>query len=82
MSLSEKLAQLRAGSTQRIPAEHLQIMHQATEDLRASGIQDGVVQVGDPAPAFELPNVAGQLVRSADLLEEGPLVVTFYRGFW
>ena len=82
MSLAEKLDQLRAGSVQRIPAEHRKVMHQATDDLRASGILDDVIQVGDRMPAFELPNVAGRLVRSADLLEQGPLVVTFYRGFW
>ena len=82
MILSEKLDRLRAGAADRIPAEHRQVMHQATEALRSSGIQDRVLKIGDPAPAFELPNVTGKLVRSADLLGQGPLVVTFYRGVW
>ena len=82
MTLTDKLDHLRAGAAERIPAQHLQVMHQATEDLRSSGIRDGVLKVGDPAPAFELPNIAGEVVRSADLLDKGPLVVTFYRGVW
>ena len=82
MTLNEKLDQLRAKSADRIPADFRRIMHQAVKDLRASGIGDGVLGVGDLAPAFELPDIAGQAVRSADLLERGPVVVSFYRGFW
>ncbi len=82
MSLEGKLSQLRAGAVDRIPAEHLKIMHDAVAALAASGIQDAILRVGEAAPAFELPNAAGQLVRSADLLQKGPLVVIFYRGFW
>jgi peroxiredoxin len=57
-------------------------MHRATEELRASGIMDQVIKVGDPLQAFELPNASGQPVRSADLLAKGPLVLTFFRGAW
>ncbi len=31
---------------------------------------------------FELPDSEGEPVRSAALLERGPLVLTFYRGLW
>ena len=82
MSLTEKLDQLRAGSADRIPADSRKIMHRAVEDLRASGIESRVIGVGKTAPAFELPNIHGEIVRSAELLGRGPLVVTFYRGFW
>ena len=82
MTLGEKLAKLREGAAERIPAENRAIMRGAVEKLRASGIMDGVLKVGDLAPAFALPNVAGDTVRSADLLGQGRLVVTFYRGIW
>jgi peroxiredoxin len=57
-------------------------MHRATEELRASGIMDRVIRVGDKLPAFALPNSYGQEVRSAEVLAKGPLVLTFYRGAW
>ena len=82
MGLQDKLDAMRAGAKDRIPAEALGIMHRATEELRRSGIMDGVSKVGDPAPAFELENVDGVSVDSGALLERGPLVVTFYRGVW
>jgi peroxiredoxin len=40
------------------------------------------LQVGEAAPDFELPNRAGRPVRLSDLLREGPIVLTFYRGRW
>ena len=82
MTLKEKLDELRAGSAKRIPAESRKIMHQAVDDLRTSGIMSRILKVGDTAPAFELANIHGDTVRSADLLTRGPLVATFYRGFW
>jgi peroxiredoxin len=57
-------------------------MHKATADLIASGQAERALKRGDHAPDFSLPGGDGRLVRSADLLAQGPLVVTFYRGVW
>ncbi len=82
MSLQEKLDAYKQGMTKKAPKEALDIMHRATEDLRNSAIMDGVVKVGDPAPEFELQNSSGNRIRLKDLLSEGPLVLSFYRGKW
>ena len=82
MSLQEKLDAYKAGMAQKAPKEALDIMHRATEDLRNSAIMEGVRKIGDPAPEFELQNNAGELIRLKDLLSEGPLVLSFYRGKW
>jgi len=57
-------------------------MHRAIEGLRASGIMDRLIEVGDRLPSFALPNAYGQQVLSTDLLAKGPLVLTFFRGAW
>jgi hypothetical protein len=82
MALADTLKGIREASAKRILPEKEAVMHRATEDLRASGIMDRVIKVGDPLPAFALPNAYGQEVRSADLLAKGPLVLTFFRGSW
>jgi len=82
MTLTETLQSIREASAKRIPPERAAIMHRATEELRASGIMDRVIRVGDKLPAFALPNSYGQEVRSAEVLAKGPLVLTFYRGAW
>lgn len=82
MSLAENLTAIREGSKERIPAETREQMHRATEELRESGIMDRALNVGDKMPSFELPNTKGEMISSDDLLKEGNLVVTFYRGVW
>ena len=57
-------------------------MERGVEDLRASGIMGRIVKVGQPAPAFTLPNAAGREVSLADLRARGPVVLSFYRGRW
>ena len=54
----------------------------ATQELRDSGIMDGVIKVGDTLPPFSLSNANGETVSSADLLAKGALVLTVFRGHW
>jgi hypothetical protein len=64
------------------PREAIEIMHRATAELKASGSEGGALKIGDPAPSFTLFNQDHVQVASADLLREGPLVVSFFRGHW
>lgn len=82
MSLEEKLAAIREMAKTRQPPAVRAVMHQAIEDLRASGIMDRVAKVGAPAPDFTLPNQTGQPVSLAALRARGPVVLSFYRGRW
>ena len=41
------------------------------------------LKTGQPAPAFTLPDTAGKMVSSADLLKtHRALLLVFYRGYW
>ena len=52
LSLKEKLDAQREASSKRIPPEKAAIMKAGNEALRASGILQKVVAVGQKAPAF------------------------------
>jgi hypothetical protein len=82
MTLQEKLTELRDSAKARIPAETREIMRQATEQLENSGILDRVLSRGERFPSFCLADDKQTDVDSRQLLERGPLVVTFYRGVW
>jgi hypothetical protein len=82
MTLQEKLIAYKKEFQKNAPPEAQALMHRATEELIASGILDKVTKSGDPAPDFALDDHNGNPVRSADLLANGPLVVSFYRGVW
>jgi len=82
MNLQETLRRYKAGVLSRISAADAAIMEKATSDLIRSGLVEGAKKIGDQAPDFSLPDAGGELVRFADLLALGPVVVTFYRGTW
>ena len=73
---------IRAAFAKQAPPEAKAIMTRATDELRASGILDRIPKPGDVLPAFALTDTDGTEVSSADLLAQGPLVVTVYRGEW
>ncbi len=52
------------------------------ERLDAGQVAAEACKPGDIMPAFLLPNAEGRLIDSRDLLAQGPLVVTFFRGGW
>lgn len=84
MSLQDKLDAMKRTfeSGGNLPASVIEAMHRATAELIASGAAARAVEVGDKAPAFVLKDPDGHPVALADLLAQGPLVLTFYRGIW
>ena len=64
------------------PHEAIETMHRATDELKATGIEQRALKVGDRAPGFRLFNQDHIQVSSIDLLREGPLVLSFFRGHW
>ena len=64
------------------PHVAIETMHRATEELKAAGLEERALKVGDRAPSFALFNQDHVQVESADLLRQGPLVISFFRGHW
>ncbi|CAN1496996.1 Bcp Peroxiredoxin [Rhabdaerophilaceae bacterium] len=50
--------------------------------LVANGVGSAALREGDMIPEFALPNAEGRLVRSIELLQNGPVILSFYRGEW
>ena len=65
----------------KLSTEDKAIMARAAKDLEAAMPRPGL-QPGDSAPDFSLPDAFGKTVRLSDLLRDGPVVLTFYRGAW
>ena len=82
MTLTDRLNEIRKAAKDRIPQEVLELMARATRELRESGIMEKALNVGETLPSFELESRTGQMVSSEELLKQGNLVLTFYRGVW
>jgi peroxiredoxin len=65
-----------------VPRSVIDTMHRATEELIASGAAAHALKAGDSAPLFALKDADGKPVSLAELLAQGPLVASFYRGVW
>ena len=86
-SLRERLDQFKAAFESgappyNAPREAIETMHRATTELEASGLAKKALKVGDRAPDFTLFNQDHVEVDSSKLLQQGPVVVDFFRGHW
>jgi peroxiredoxin len=50
--------------------------------LRQHGAGEAAPKIGDPMPSFVLPDESAQNVSLEELLDRGPVAVTFHRGHW
>lgn len=87
MKLQDKLDALRDdfenGRFALVPTQaQLDTMQRATQSLLDSRRADRALEAGAEAPEFTLRDADGKAVNSRELLSQGPLVVTFYRGVW
>src|SRR5580693_5935249 len=80
--LQDQLDEITANTRRLVQASRLAVGERAVEELFASGIEERILPVGAVAPEFALKDASGRLVRSADLLALGPLVIKFFRGRW
>ncbi len=81
-TLKEALAAYQAKSGAKKTDEQKAIMAKATQALIADNIEANALKVGDAIPEFTLPNAKGAHIGSQELLAQGPLVISFYRGGW
>ena len=82
LSLTEQLKQMKVKYLSTATAESKRIGQQIMEELNNFNIANTHLKVGDTAPLFELPDAHGRIVNLADLLKQGPVVVSFFRGAW
>jgi peroxiredoxin len=76
------LERVRNEILQGTGAALLPIYERIQARLAKTGMGKTALRIGDRAPDFFLPDHQGNLVRSKDLLSQGPLVVRFCRGSW
>ena len=81
MNLAQQIQAFKNNAPAK-PAEVTQTMQQATQDLIETGIENNAPKVGELFPNFALPNQNGDNVELSTLLEQGSVVLSFYRGGW
>src|SRR5260370_19237495 len=81
-TLEEQIAAFKAQLVGQAPPEVVATFDKNIDELVQSGIAEQSLKVGAHAPDFTLPDVSAQHITLSELLKQGPVVVTFYRGEW
>src|SRR5205823_3894613 len=64
-----------------VPGEVTELISGEVAGVDESGVAPGL-RLGDVAPDFALPDASGKRVQLSDVLKQGPVVLSFYRGEW
>jgi len=78
VTLAERLAAVR----ERMGEQWDKLYDEIVKHLTESDAVSGALREGDAFPDFQLASADGRFVRLADLLKDGPAVISFYRGRW
>jgi len=62
--------------------ELLEKLQKSKENIILNNAEIQFLKENDQIPSFQLPDQSENLVLSDELLKNGPLVITFYRGGW
>ncbi len=81
-SYAEGLKELRSNLGNMLPADALQVFDKDAKSLQEKHQSILKLSKGDKAPDFALSNAIGDTIKLSDLLENGKVVLTFYRGTW
>ncbi len=82
MDLPEALRSQKENFLNSAPKEVVTVMKDATESLSNSGIISNCLKSGDRAIDFTLNDVNNMSVNLQKHLEQGPVVLKFFRGDW
>ena len=82
MSLLEQTQKLTEEFMAGLPDDTRNTVQQAFEAIMAAGFGADALREGDQAAEFYLPNVRGGETYLSELLAQGPIVLSFYRGGW
>jgi peroxiredoxin len=81
VSLQEQLRAF-AETVKRERPEFAAAVDRLIQRLRQYGAGESAPHIGESMPPFVLPDDAGQMVSLDELLNRGPVAVTFHRGHW
>ncbi len=81
-NLKAEITRLRQEQEKSLSEEVRRVLQRSVQRLVESELAESATGVGEVFPAFSLPNPGGRAVSSEELLQQGHLVVCFYRGGW
>ncbi|BDS08015.1 peroxiredoxin [Oceaniferula spumae] len=80
--LQDQLDAKKKAFEEKASAEKIAEYNKGIKSVVESGMLKKALKKGDTAPDFTLKNAVGKEVTLSNLLKDGPVVMTWYRGSW
>lgn len=81
-TLSSLLNEKKEAFLAKADQEKIDVYEDGVQAVALSGILDQAISINDTAPDFALTNATGEEISLYKALENGPVVLTWYRGGW
>jgi len=81
-TLKSQLDEKKQAFLDKAPAEKIEAYQRGVDGLAESGLLDQALHEGDQAISFTLDNATGKAVSLQTYLNQGPVVLVWYRGGW
>jgi len=81
MDFPQSLKLARKNLSEKAAIETLEAINGETKLIHSEVVPKSL-KVGDVVPNFALPNKNGQLIEIQEILKQGTVVISFYRGSW
>lgn len=81
-NLEQQIKELNENLAKQLPTEVLEVFGKSIQDLKAKNIEDSSINIGDKFPDFSLPNTNDKTVELKELLQNGKVIIAFFRGSW
>lgn len=82
MNLEKIIERFRKETLPQMDTNVIDTLTKGIEDLKIRKIENDALKVGDKMPSFILPDANGKEISSDELLDNGTLIISFYRGGW
>jgi len=82
MKLQSEIKKMQEEMLPMIPQDVLSLLLSKTKELVESGLAEKALKEGDKIPQIVLPNATNKEIDINKYLNEGPVVISFYRGGW
>ncbi|MBL3547395.1 peroxiredoxin-like family protein [Chryseobacterium sp. KMC2] len=80
--LENQIEELNENLAKQLPTEVLEVFGKSIQDLKTKNIEENSIAMGDTFPDFSLPNTNNEIVKLKELLQNGKVIVAFFRGSW
>lgn len=80
--LENQIEELNENLAKQLPREVLEVFGKSIQDLKTKNIEENSIATGETFPDFSLPNTNNEIVKLKELLQNGKVIVAFFRGSW